>query len=193
MSYQRRLVSSVGQKLGLDASLRWHDNMEKLVINHEASAGMTILVVSQLRTLLNSGRNGGKQMDFKKVALATIGVAVVWFVMDYVIHSMILMNMYQETMHLWRPMAEINHVYCVLALLIYALLFVLFYAYMIKPKDCHQGLKFGCWYGLLSGFGMAMSYLYMPIPGALACGWFFGAWAEGIAGGAVLGWLMKDA
>ena len=64
---------------------------------------------------------------------------------------------------------------------------------MIKPKNVSQGMKFGCWYGVLAGFSAACYYLYMPIPCALALGWFAAIWLESFLAGGIVGYFLKDA
>ncbi len=132
-------------------------------------------------------------MNFKKIALSTIVVAALWFVLDWVIHGVLLMDIYRETSHLWRPVDEMNHLHGIIALIVASALFVMFYARMITPKNCSQGWKFGCWVGAISGFGAAMSYLWMPIPFMLAVAWFVAGWVKGIAAGYAVGCFMKDA
>ena len=132
-------------------------------------------------------------MNTNKVAISIICVAILWFGLDFVIHSILLMPLYQQTMHLWRPMAEMSPAVGLFVVLIHSILFVLFYQSMVTSKSLSQGMKFGCWYGVLSGFMMAASYRYMPIPAALAAAWFFFTWLECFVAGGVVGYFLKDA
>jgi hypothetical protein len=131
-------------------------------------------------------------MNFKKIALSVIAVAALWFVFDWVIHNILLMDIYRETSQLWRPAEEMNHAYGITALLISSALFVMFYVRMIVPKNLAQGGKFGCWVGAIIGLWTAMSYVWMPIPFVLAVAWFFADWVKGIVAGYAVGYLMKD-
>ena len=44
----------------------------------------------------------------KRIVLAVIAVFVLWQVLDFVIHGLILMKTYQATASLWRPRPEMK-------------------------------------------------------------------------------------
>ncbi|MES2504280.1 MAG: hypothetical protein V4534_05315 [Myxococcota bacterium] len=132
-------------------------------------------------------------MNLGKVILSVICIMVLWFGLDSVFHGIILAGLYEQTAHLWRPLAEMDHVQGTVFMAIYALLFVLFYQTMVRPKNLAQGLKFGCWYGVICGFAMGGMYLFMPIPLHLAFGWFICTWLESVIAGLVVGYFLKNA
>lgn len=132
-------------------------------------------------------------MNYKKIALATVCLAITWFVMDFVIHGILLMDQYEATKHLWRPMEEMNHWMMSLVTLFFSFIFTMFYTSVVKQKTTSQGLKFGLWYGLALGLAMGGMYCYMPITFALAVGWFFGTLAESLVGGIIVGYLTREA
>ena len=43
----------------------------------------------------------------KRTLLAVLAVFVMWSVLDFVIHGLILGSIYMATPHLWRPMHEV--------------------------------------------------------------------------------------
>ena len=44
----------------------------------------------------------------KRNLLAIVAVFVVWSILDYLIHGMLLQSSYEATANLWRPMEEMN-------------------------------------------------------------------------------------
>jgi hypothetical protein len=46
---------------------------------------------------------------FKRAFFAVVAVSIVWSIVDFVIHGIILGNAYQETATLWRPMEQMKH------------------------------------------------------------------------------------
>src|SRR5262245_51099968 len=78
--------------------------------------------------------------------------------------------------------------------LIYSVTFVLIvvfvgiYQLLVRPKSLRAGLLLvgflGLALGVSAGFG---TFIHMPIPLALAWGWFIGGWLKGLAAGAIVG------
>lgn len=129
----------------------------------------------------------------KKIILATIAIFILWFVMDWVIHGVLLMPTYNETASLWRPMEEMKPwlMWIVNAISIVCLVFV--YAYFFKEKNLKNGVIYGLLIGIAYGAGMGYgTYAYMPIPYILAQGWFWASVAEITAAGAVMALIIKD-
>ena len=128
----------------------------------------------------------------KRFFLAVILVYVTWTAMDMVIHGMILMGLYEQTSHLWRPMNEMKVGLMHLITLLSALFFTGIFGCLVQPKSIKTGLRYGLGIGLLIGLGMGWgSYSYLPIPKSLAWGWMLGAIAETLVGGVIVGWLVK--
>jgi hypothetical protein len=113
-----------------------------------------------------------KEKPMKKAArviLATIAVVVVWFVLDLVIHGVLLAESYRDTAALWRPMEEMKMGLMRIVGLVAAGGFVSIYAYLVNPKNIKTGLLFGLLYGIATGIGMGYgTYSVMPIPYKLA-------------------------
>lgn len=70
--------------------------------------------------------------------------------------------------------------------------FVFIYTQFISEKSLSRAIQhaavFGFAHAITFGYG---SYSYMPIPYAMAHTWFLGTLAEAIAGGVVIGLLIK--
>jgi len=129
---------------------------------------------------------------WKKIILATIAVFVVWGILDYVIHVVILEGTYEATKELWRPQGEMKMGLMYLVTFITALVFVYIYARFVSEKNMGNAILFGLIYG--AGYGISMgygSYSFMPIPYSLALVWFLGTVVELTIGGILLGLIVK--
>jgi len=76
--------------------------------------------------------------------------------------------------------------------LLAAFAFATAYGWFVNPRSLSTGLK----YGLVVGFGAGLSmgygsYSAMPIPYALALGWFLGSWLEFAVAGLIVGAIEK--
>lgn len=129
----------------------------------------------------------------KKIIFATIAVFALWFVMDWVIHGMLLMPTYNETASLWRPMEEFKPILMWVVNAVSAACLVSIYALFFKEKNLKNGAIYGLLIGISYGAGMGFgTYAYMPIPYILAQGWFWGSVAELTAAGVVMALIVKD-
>jgi len=128
----------------------------------------------------------------KKVILAVIAVFVVWSVLDFVIHGLILRSAYASTASLWRPMNEMKTSVLYIAVLIAAITFVLIYSSFFSSKGISTGLKYGLLFGLGTGVSMGYgSYSVMPIPYHMALTWFLGSVVEASVGGIIVGSIIR--
>ncbi len=66
-------------------------------------------------------------MVMKQLVLGSLAVFVVWSVLDFVIHSLILQGTYAETADLWRPMEEMKMGVMYISVLISAICFTTIY------------------------------------------------------------------
>lgn len=131
-------------------------------------------------------------MNSKKTILAIVGVAVLWFLMDFVIHGVLLMDTYKATSQLWRAPEEMNQLTSMIVTFVFSALYVLFYTMISSSKTVAQGFKFGFWYGLLSGLGMFSTSIYMPIPMNIALSWFAACFVESMLAGTLMGYITKE-
>jgi hypothetical protein len=129
----------------------------------------------------------------KKLILGTLAVFVAWYILDFVIHMVILSSQYAATAHLWRPEAEMKNVLMIIVGLISALVFVYIYAGFVANKSMNTAIKYGVIFGIGAGISMGYgSYSVMPITYLTALGWFLGTLVETTVGGILLGLLVKD-
>ncbi len=128
----------------------------------------------------------------KRSIISVIVIFIVWSVLDFVIHGILLQSIYEATASLWRPMEEMNMPVMTFVTFAYSVCFVVIYGYFINKKSLLTGIKFGGILGLAVGISMGFgSYSYMPIPISLAWSWFAGTLIEHIAAGALVDSILK--
>jgi hypothetical protein len=127
-------------------------------------------------------------------AVAAVTAAIV--AIDIVLHNVVLMDAYKQTMHLWRSEAEIKNYFWLIwaGYPVFAWFFVWMFAkgYEKDKPGLGQGVRFGVLAGLLVfGAQNMMCYAVMPLPVVIPLAWFLGGLVECVAGGVVAGLIYK--
>ncbi len=123
----------------------------------------------------------------KQISLATLAIFIIWSILSFCIHGVLLQPIYEETASLWRSMDEMKMDLGYFVSFISAFGFVLVYALFIIPKSVSTALKFGLIWGVVAGVnGGFATYAYMPIPESLAWAWC----ADLVLGSIVAGWIV---
>lgn len=129
----------------------------------------------------------------KKILLAAVVVFVLWSVLDYIIHGVILKSAYESTASLWRPMAEMKMGLMYVTVFIAALAFSAIYGWLVGEKSLVVGLTYGLLYGIGVGVGIGYgAYSVMPIPYSMALTWILGTVVETTLGGLLLGAIIRE-
>jgi hypothetical protein len=136
-------------------------------------------------------------MNTKRWLLASVAVFVVLFVLEFIIHGVLLQGLYQQTAPVWRPMADMQRLMWIMwvGYLVFAAFFVFIYTkgYEKGKPGLGQGFRFGLYVGamlsVLHGFGW---YAILPIPLALSFYWFLAVLVESIAMGIAAGLVYRD-
>ncbi|MDO8302332.1 MAG: hypothetical protein Q7T18_03730 [Sedimentisphaerales bacterium] len=129
----------------------------------------------------------------KKYLLSVVIVFVLWSVLDFVIHGVILSSAYQATAQLWRPMPEMKMGLMRFVTLIIAAIFVGTYTLLVNPKSVKTGVFYGLLMGLISGVSMGVgSYGFMPITVQIAVVWFLGSFIQMTLAGLCIGTIIKS-
>jgi len=128
----------------------------------------------------------------KKFLMATFAVFVTWQVLDFLIHSVLLAQMYKDTESLWRPMAEMKMGVMAFVTIISSATFCYLYDAFVRDKSMTNALKFSLVFGISAGVGMGYgTYAVMPIPYMLSLAWFLGTVIETVVAGLILGLIYK--
>lgn len=131
-------------------------------------------------------------MNKSRWLLASVGVFVAYEILNFIIHSVILMGIYEETKAVWRPdMMEKMWIMWITAA-IFSLLFVLIFTKGYEGKGCMEGVRYGLLIGLFVSIPMAYnSYATIAIPYKLAFQWWVYGTIQCIICGVVAAWLYK--
>ncbi len=127
---------------------------------------------------------------------ASFAVFVTLFALDYLLHGLLLKDLYHQTASLWRPEAQVKSMmwYMWIGYLIFAPVFVCIYSKGFEDSKGRigQGIRYGFWMGiLLSVMPNLICYAVMPIPLKLAVCWIVGETIKYTCLGTVLGFAYK--
>ena len=136
-------------------------------------------------------------MNTKQWLLASVAVLVVMGVLEFLIHGVLLADMYQQTASVWRSEAEMQQMMWVfwVGILVFAPFFALIYVkgYEKAKPGLGQGFRYGLYVGVMlsvmHSFGW---YVILPIPLALAFYWFLAILVEFIAAGVAAGLVYHE-
>ena len=145
--------------------------------------GIWLPVIGQLETIM-----------IKRTVFGILTVFIVWSVLDFIIHGVILKASYEATADLWRPMDEMKTKMWIMyvAGLISAASFVSIYAIFVAKRTVMTGFIFGLLFGVGVGAGMGYgTYSVMPIPYSMALTRFLGTVVEAAVGGALAGLIVS--
>ena len=124
----------------------------------------------------------------KKIIYSVIIVFVLWSILDFVIHQLILGASYQATANLWRPMAQMKMGLMYVVAFLVSISFTCLYALFVSNRGIKTGFFFGLLYGLGAGISMGYgTYSYMPIPYHMAFTWFLGTVVKFSLAGMIVG------
>ncbi len=130
---------------------------------------------------------------FKKGLWSIIVILVLWLIVDFIFHQVLLVSTYEATANLWRAPEEMSIPLMHSVALVFIICFVAIYGLLIKDKCLATGLKFGLLLGIASGVTMGLgSYSYMPIPLSLGLCWMASRVIEMVIAGLVVGLIMKN-
>ena len=136
-------------------------------------------------------------MNTKRWLLASVAVLVVFAVLEFVIHGVLLQGIYQQTASVWRTQAEMQRLMWIfwVGYLVFAPLFALIYVkgYEKGKPGLGQGFRFGLYVGaMLSVLHSYSFYVILPIPLVLSCYWFAATIVEFTAAGIAAGLVYHD-
>lgn len=119
--------------------------------------------------------------------LSVLAGFVFLFGYEWLLHGVWLMDLYIQTANLWRTPDEMYTLFPFQLLSQFALSLVsaLFFTRHYEARGMGEGMRFGFLLGLVFGVMMASSFVWMPIPGALAVAWFAGGLLQGLGLGVV--------
>ena len=114
--------------------------------------------------------------------LAVVAGFILLFVSDYVIHQILLMGLYEQTANLWRSPETMMDFFPLMlgSQFLMSAITAMIFTRNYEAKGIIEGARFGLLLGLLFALMMSMSYIWMPIPLALASSWGAAGFLQGL-------------
>lgn len=136
-------------------------------------------------------------MNVKRWLISSVAVFVVFSVVGYVVHGVLLDDIYQQTALVWRSKSDMQSMMWLMSIgtAIVALMFAFLYTkgYERNKPGVWQGLRFGLYIWLLVSVGMAFGwYVVLPIPAALSIYWVISGLIQSLLAGVVVGLVYKE-
>jgi hypothetical protein len=146
------------------------------------------------RATANKTTTNMKGLPMMRTGLAVIAVFVIWVILNFLLHGLLLTSSYAATPQLWRPMTDIKMGLTYFVTLVSAACFVLVYAQFIVDKSLKTATLYGLIVGIGAGIAMGYgSYAVMPIPYVMALAWFLGSVVNYVVGALAMGLVLRTA
>lgn len=110
-------------------------------------------------------------MNTKRFFIASVCAFVFVFIYEFIVHGVLMMDLYQQTSDVWRPQEESNMVIMLLSQFLFAVAVAFFYPIVGLDTDCKKGIPFGIGLGLVMATPQIASYCYLPIPLKISLLW----------------------
>ena len=125
--------------------------------------------------------------------MAFVGAFLVILASDFVLHGVLLKDLYAQTASAWRSEADMQaHMgYMLAGQAIAALFLVWIFAKGYEGKGLGEGVRFGL---LIGAFGSAhcfIQYAVTPIPCSLLCAWVAGMLVQSVLAGLAAAAIYK--
>jgi hypothetical protein len=130
-------------------------------------------------------------MNTNRYILASLAGFVFLFAFDFVLHGVLLHSTYMETAQLWRPEGESQFWVMMLSQLLFAFTTACFFVRHQEGKGLNEGLRFGCYLGLIIASLTLGTYFYLPISAGLTVSWMLGDVLRCVGFGGVLALVYK--
>lgn len=132
-------------------------------------------------------------MNIKRLILAIIVGFIVFVGTDFLIHEIWMKPDYQATASLWRPETDMGSYigWMFFAQLLLAITFVLIWTRWAETAKLSCAIGYGFLMGVFSGCWAIIMYVVLPMPGSIACKWFFAGIAQAIILGIVTFYVYK--
>lgn len=133
-------------------------------------------------------------MDKKNLLISGLAVFIVYQVLDFVTHDLLMGPAYDATSQLWRLEEEMMSLMWVMWVvgLLWSFIFVYLFERMSEGQGIPEGVKYGFCIGLFTVTPMAYNtYVVMPVPYSMALSWFVYGMIKVMVCGAVLSLVHK--
>ena len=132
-------------------------------------------------------------MNIKRFFLAFIALFLFIFGYETLVHGFLLKSLYFETPTIWRNYDQMVSYapFNTVIMGVIALWITFIFTQLFKEGGAKNGLRFGFYFGVLSGIQAAGAYYYLPISAMLALCWFGAYIVESLIGGYLIGLIYR--
>ncbi len=132
-------------------------------------------------------------MNTKRFVLAGLAVFVFIFFYEWVLHGMILKNLYIASPNLWRTEAEMERyfLWLVLGQFLVAIIFAYIFLKGYENRGVAEGARYGFLIGLLFGAPTLIMYAVQPLQPILVVAWIVGGIVEYVLAGVILAAIYR--
>jgi len=100
----------------------------------------------------------------RRTIWAVLAVFIMWSILDFILHGLLLRSTYEATANLWRPMDQIHMPLMYFVTLVFAVCFVLIYGLLVGRKSLASGgsirSAFRSGHRHLNGFRLLLLYAH---------------------------------
>ena len=135
-------------------------------------------------------------MNVKRFVLACAAVYVIYQIFGFVVHQLLLSDIYKVMESVWRPEAQMMSKMWIMYLTsaVWTVLFCYIFTRGYEDKGAMEGARYGLIMGLFIGIPFAYeSYMIYPITLSLAHAWMVSAVVLSVICGLVLALIYKPA
>lgn len=130
-------------------------------------------------------------MNTQRFAISVVAVFIFVFVLEFVVHGILLKETYESLAHLWRPEAEMKSAFMFISQILFSIMISFIFTRNFEGKGVQEGVRFGVMIGLLLGSIDIATYCYMPIPLTLTLSWFGASVLKCLGAGVLLTFTYK--
>lgn len=121
----------------------------------------------------------------KALLKAIVAVFIFIWISDWLIHGVLLKSIYEETMYLWRPQAEMVTWALFGSQAITALFFTIIFTKGYDGKGYKEGIRYGALMAAFISGGTLMQYAVSPMPAKLIGAWISTCFIQSMLAGVI--------
>ncbi len=130
-------------------------------------------------------------MITRNYILAVIVAFAVIVGLDYLVHSLMLADLYERTAVLWRSPDTTQLWVMFLSQFLFSCVFVFIFTCNYENRGLAEGLRFGLYIGLLMASFDLGSYCYLPVPFVLTACWMLSSVVKCLCAGLVTAGIYR--
>lgn len=131
-------------------------------------------------------------MNLKSFICASIAVFAAILALDYLVHHLVLVDMYNDTSDVWRASEAMVMWPMLLSQMLFALVFVYIFTRNYEARGLSEGVRYGLYIGLLFAVMNLGVYSYLPIPFVLVIAWMIASLVKNILLGIVAALVYRE-